>query len=113
RLAQAQRDAEAQEEPGDEAAAPLAPAPAQGLAQRDLLKWYFERLVDRGAVLDHEAGVQEIVLAEKIIGHLVKKEQVLLVVQEPEREQGEGAAAFARRLQNDRVLALHPNYAVE
>lgn len=90
-------------------------------------------------------------LAEKIIAHLVKREQVcggactriqwhgecrrlqrpsrracvdepmciipllqvLLVVAQPERTEGEPAADYARRLQNERVLALNPNFSAE
>ncbi len=39
--------------------------------------------------------------------------QVLLVVAQPERDEGELAADYARRLQNERVLALNPNYSAE
>jgi DNA replication licensing factor MCM6 len=84
-----------------------------GCAQRDLLRWYFEHLVARGAVASREAGVAEIVLAEKIVAHLVRREQVLLVVDQPERRAGEGSPEFARRCQNERVLALNPNFSVE
>ena len=37
-------------------------------------------------------------------------EQVLMVVERPERAQGESAADYGARLQNERVLALNPNY---
>lgn len=67
----------------------------------------------RGAIKEKEAGVEEVVLAEKIIAHLIKREQVLLVVEAPTRGEGEAAADFAKRLQNDRVLALNPNYSAE
>lgn len=66
-----------------------------------------------GAVKEKEAGVEEIVLAEKIIAHLIKREQVLLVVGQPERQEGEAAGDYARRMQNERVLALNPNYSAE
>ena len=62
---------------------------------------------------EKEQGVEEIVLAEKIIAHLIKREQVLLVVEQPQRAAGEAAADFGKRLQNDRVLALNPNYTAE
>jgi hypothetical protein len=57
--------------------------------------------------------VEELMLAEKIIAHLIKREQVLLVVEQPVREEGEAAADFGKRLQNERVLALNPNYSAE
>ena len=67
----------------------------------------------RGAIKDREQGVEEIVLAEKIIAHLIKREQVLLVVEQPARAEGESAADYGKRLQNERVLALNPNYSAE
>jgi hypothetical protein len=84
-----------------------------GCVQRDLLRRYFEYLVARGAVASREAGVAEIVLAEKVAAHLVRREQVLLVVDQPERRAGESSPEFARRCQNERVLALNPNFSVE
>lgn len=39
--------------------------------------------------------------------------QVLLVVEQPERQAEEAAADYAKRLQNDRVLALNPNFTAE
>jgi DNA replication licensing factor MCM6 len=94
---------------------PLGPGDGEvvGARQRDLMRWYFDYLVQKGAIAGREQGVAEIVLAEKIVAHLVRREQVLLVVDAPERGEGEGAAEFAKRLQNDRVLALNPNYSVE
>ena len=82
-----------------------------GATQRDLLKWYFDYLVAREAVQSREQGVQEIILAEKIITHLVRREKVLMVLEMPQREDGESAAEFMKRLQLDRVLGIHPNYA--
>ena len=83
------------------------------LSQRDLLKWYFDYLVTQGAISTREDGVKEIVLAEKIVAHLVKREQVLLVVESPERREGEEAAEFAKRVQLERMLALNPNYSTD
>lgn len=81
--------------------------------QRDLLKWYFDYLVTQGAITTREDGVKEIVLAEKIVAHLIKREQVLLVVDSPERREGEEPADFAKRSQLERLLALNPNYSTE
>jgi len=83
------------------------------LSQRDLLKWYFDYLVTQGAISTREDGVKEIVLAEKIVAHLVKREQVLLVVESPDRREGEEAAEFAKRVQLERMLALNPNYSTD
>ena len=67
----------------------------------------------RQAIVGREQGVEELVLAEKVVGHLVRKEQVLMVVQQPERGEGESAGAYARRALDERVLALNPNFATE
>ncbi|PSC76526.1 DNA replication licensing factor Mcm6 [Micractinium conductrix] len=84
-----------------------------GARQKDLVKWYFEYMRERGAVKQKEESVEEIVLAEKIIAHLIKKDQVLVVVEQPQREAGEASADYALRVQNERVLMLNPNYALE
>ena len=83
------------------------------MPQRDLLKWYFDYLVTQGAITTREDGVKEIVLAEKIVAHLVKREQILLVVETPERREGEETADFAKRSQLERLLALNPNYSAD
>lgn len=57
-----------------------------------------------------EEMLNEIVLVEKIIQRLIKKDHVLTVVEEPQREEGESAEAFLRRATAERVVALHPNF---
>lgn len=86
---------------------------AIGARQRDLLRWYFDYMVGRGAITTREQGVEEIILAEKIIGHLIRREAVLLVVDQPERREGEDGGEYAKRVQMDRVLTLNPNYSVD
>lgn len=81
------------------------------IAQRDLLKWYFDYLVTQGAITTREEGVKEIVLAEKIVAHLIRREQVLLVVETPEKREGEEVKEYAKRVQLERLLALNPNFS--
>ena len=81
------------------------------IAQRDLLKWYFDYLVTQGAITTQEEALQEIVLAEKIVAHLIRREQVLLVVQTPSQRQDEEVKAYATRVQLERLLALNPNFS--
>ena len=81
------------------------------IAQRDLLKWYFDYLVTQGAITTREEGVKEIVLAEKIVAHLIRREQVLLVVETPEKREGEEVKEYAKRIQLERLLALNPNFS--
>ncbi len=84
---------------------------AIAIAQRDLLKWYFDYLVAQGAITTREEGVKEIVLAEKIVAHLIRKEGVLLVVDTPARRDAEEAKDHAKRVQLERLLALNPNFS--
>ena len=81
-----------------------------GAHQRDLLKWYFDFMVQKGNITTREGGVNEIILAEKIMGHLVKKARVLMVAELPERREGESGAEYAKRAQIERILVLNPNY---
>ena len=82
-----------------------------GTKQRDLVKWYVEALIARGEIRSHEQAVEEIALSKKVIAHLVKNEAVLVEVSRP-TEQGEDEAddAFRKRKQDERVLALSPNF---
>lgn len=57
--------------------------------------------------------MEEVLLAEKIIAHLIKRDQVLLVLEAPTRAEGESSSDFAKRLQNDRILALNPNFSAD
>jgi hypothetical protein len=67
----------------------------------------------RNAIPDREAGFEEIVLAEKVIAHLVRREGSVVVVETPERRPEESSAEYGKRLQNERLLALSPNYSAE
>ncbi len=68
----------------------------------------------RRGVLTSQAEVEaEGVLAGRILGHLVRKQAVLLAVDEPARREGEADGDFARRVQAERVLAVNPNFALE
>lgn len=88
-------------------------APEAGLTQRDLLRWYFEYMVERGAVAGQEQGLEELVLAEKVLGTLIRREHVVMVVQTPAQAEGESPAEYGRRAQLERVLALNPNYSLD
>ena len=56
---------------------------------------------------------EEFVLVGKIIAHLVRVMGVLVVVETPERAPSDSDAAFARRVQRERVLAVNPNFVTE
>jgi DNA replication licensing factor MCM6 len=80
------------------------------VAQRDLVKWYFDYLSSRHAIADREAGIEEICLAEKVITHMIKKDRVLEVMEQPEQREGEGGSEYAKRVLQERLLAINPNY---
>ena len=65
------------------------------------------------AAMSEAALREEFILVGKIIQHLIRAAGVLLVVETPERAAEDDDAAYARRVQRDRVLALNPNFAVE
>jgi len=67
----------------------------------------------RGALTTQAEVEVEGVLAGRILGHLVRKQAVLLAVDEPARREGEADGDFARRVQAERVLAVNPNFALE
>ena len=47
----------------------------------------------------------------RVVNHLIKKEQTLSVVSRPPPIAGESDQDFLHRVQMDRVLSLHANYA--
>jgi hypothetical protein len=47
----------------------------------------------------------------QVIGHLLRNEGVIIEVSRPaERSEGETADAFRKRTQDERILALSPNF---
>ena len=67
----------------------------------------------REALGSAEEVLAEVPLVTKIVQHLIRKEAVLIVVEMPARHEGEEDAAFARRQQRDRILAVNPNFIME
>lgn len=55
----------------------------------------------------------EFVLVSKIIHHLIRKDNALIVIDTPSRNEGEPLDAFNKRQQRERILAVNPNYAAE
>lgn len=45
-----------------------------------------------------------------IMSHLVNKDGVLVLVEQPEQNPGESEEAYRARRMRDRVLAVSPNY---
>jgi hypothetical protein len=67
----------------------------------------------RGAFNTEAEMVDELVLVEKIIQRLLKKEHVLTVLEDPERKEGESAQDYLRRTITERIIAINPNFAQE
>ena len=96
-----------------------------GVAQVDLTNWYIGEVANTQGIADTKELLAELKLVRTIIGHLIRREGTLVVVQEaeplPELPDVEGAeetpdAAAARaakerkRAVDHRVLAVNPNY---
>ena len=101
------RDAEAD---AGERAAGEAPA---GVAQEALIKWYLDAQSARGTLGSMEALKAEYTLVKGIVNHLIRRDDVLLVVATADEAAiealPEARRAAARAAQ--RILALDPNYA--
>jgi hypothetical protein len=61
--------------------------------------------------LEGSTMVEEARVVQLIVAHLVNKESVLVVVEQPEQDAGESDDAYRVRRLRDRVLAISPNYA--
>ena len=55
----------------------------------------------------------EVSLVSKIVQHLIRREAVLVVVETPQRNEGESLDDFNKRQQRERYLAINPNYSFE
>ncbi len=71
-----------------------------GFKQQDVVDWYISQKDKSGALESTEDLKHETKLVRSVIGRLIKKEKVLLVVQQAANP-------------NDRILMVHPNYSTE
>ena len=55
----------------------------------------------------------EFVLVGKIVNHLIRKDNTLIVIESPSRQEGEQFDVFSKRQQRERTLAVNPNYVAE
>ena len=58
-----------------------------------------------GSTMAEEARVVQLIVA-----HLIAKENVLVVVEQPEQDEGEADEVYRARRSRERVLAISPNY---
>lgn len=56
---------------------------------------------------------KDYVLVCKIVHHLIKRDNVLIVLGTPNRKENESNQDFAKRQQQERVLAVNPNYSAD
>ena len=73
---------------------------------------------DGVAVCSHQYQTTEelskdYVLVCKIVHHLIKRDNILIVLGTPDRNEGESSQKFAKRQQQERVLAVNPNYSAD
>ena len=92
--------------------AQLGGAPVAAARQADLVSWYFTFQAERGALTGVDVG-EEAALVPRIVQHLVRTHDALVVVEQPPRRAGEGDAEYRRRVRDERLLAANPNYADE
>ncbi|GIL42829.1 hypothetical protein Vafri_681 [Volvox africanus] len=90
-----------------------APLPESGIRQEELLQWYLDTEALKGKVPNQAAALQELEVVSKIINHLIRKGDTLAVLSRPARQLGEDDASYLQRMQAERVLQLHNNYAPE
>ena len=76
-----------------------------------LSPYYAFFAVRRQAISGYEQAGQEMDLLFKVINKLIRQGDTLAVLTKPERTAEEEEVAYAQRLQLDRVLSLHANYA--
>mmetsp|Transcript_11835 Transcript_11835/g.44016 ORF Transcript_11835/g.44016 Transcript_11835/m.44016 type:complete len:912 (-) Transcript_11835:68-2803(-) len=99
-----------------------------GVKQVDLTNWYIGEIANTQGIADTKELLAELKLVRTIIGHLIRREGTLVVVQEaepqaelPDVEEVEDtpelasqrAAKERKRAVDQRVLAVNPNYAFE
>eukprot|EP00891_Asterochloris_glomerata_P009792 jgi/Astpho2/9792/e_gw1.00149.18.1_t len=84
-----------------------------GLSQHDLLTWYFDHQIQKKSYTSTAELSQELTLVTKIVHHLIRRDNALIVVDAPQRSEGEADQDFAMRQQRERVLAVNPNFAAE
>ncbi len=56
---------------------------------------------------------KDYMLVSKIVQHLIKRDNVLIVLSTPSRLDEESSQDFVRRQSQERVLAVNPNYSLE
>jgi len=96
-----------------------------GILQKDLVNWYIDSHVIPSGISDPDQLLAEYKLVRTIIGHLIRKEQTLIVTQEAapapllgeaDGEELDAAVIAAReraRAVEERVLAINPNFDFE
>lgn len=67
----------------------------------------------RKAFSKTEEVTAEFVLVSKIIHHLIRKDNALMVIETPSRREDEPLDAFNKRQQRERILAVNPNHSPE
>ncbi|KAG2499995.1 hypothetical protein HYH03_002277 [Edaphochlamys debaryana] len=101
----------AEADEGSEAPGGARDLPEPGIRQEALLGWYLDQESQKGKVASQEAALQELEVVTKIINHLIRKGDTLAVLLKPDRDAGETAEAYLARVQAERTLQLHDNYA--
>ena len=65
---------------------------------------------ESGLRLDAATAAAQARTVQLIVNHLINKEGVLVIVEQPPQNEGEGDEAYRNRRVRERVLAISPNY---
>ena len=84
-----------------------------GICDLDTIAHWVVLGLSRQAFSSAEELEGEVSLVSKIVQHLIRREAVLVVVETPQRNEGEALADFNKRQQRERYLAINPNYSFE
>eukprot|EP00798_Chlamydomonas_sp_ICE-L_P013948 gene13948-19883_t len=95
---------------GDASATDLEEA-GDGLKQEDLVKWYMDTQIEKGSIKGNDEAETEITVLCKVINHLIKKDSTFAVLHRPEQNTGESNQEYLYRVEGERVLTLHSNFA--
>ena len=59
----------------------------------------------------HAEAQAEVVVVEKIVQHLIRRDNILIILEAPERREAEAGEAYLARVQSERIIGINPNYS--
>lgn len=87
-------------------------ATMKGVKQIELMRWWLQHMIDRGVYASAEAAAADLKLLRSVIQNLIRRDGILVVVDDPSEFAGEDHLQTVQE-QDERVLAVNPNYIGE